>query len=84
MTKLDCEPVDWDELKTSLRREISVFAGPDLSPGIPGMADEIPGWREWNWYRSRAGAGRNRPRLTAADFALAYRNDPSFSRRANP
>lgn len=84
MVAAERDPVDWDALKRRIHREIVEFVGPDLRSPVPGLADEMPGWREWHWYRSKPEAQRHPPGLTAADFAEAYRNDPPFSRRIDP
>lgn len=84
MSATDRDPIDWDEIKARLHREIWEFAGRNLKSAVPGISDEIPGWAEYNWYRSRPPEERNPPGLTAADFAEAYRGDPPFSRRLAP
>lgn len=84
MAAAERHPVDWDALKRRIHQEIVEFVGPDLWSPLPGVADEMPGWREWHWYRSKPESERDPPGLMAGDFAEAYRDDPPFSRRSYP
>jgi hypothetical protein len=83
MADIKPDTIDWDEIKPRLHGEIREFAGPDLRPGVSGPTDEMPGWREWHWYRSKPEVERDPPGLTAAQFAEAYRSDPPFSLRVD-
>lgn len=84
MAEVERGSIDWEELKERLHREILEHEGPDLTGCVRGMSDELPGWREWHWYRSRPEAERNPPGLISADFAEAYRNDPPYTQRPRP